>query len=65
MCSALNCLFFLSFFSIKAQSNIDAEDGIKFMQEMIELAKRRNDESGLGTLSWLTTAAAIVILYYY
>ena len=35
------------------------------MQEMIELAKRRNDESGLGTLSWLTTAAAIVILYYY
>lgn len=30
-----------------AQSNSDAEDGIKFMQEMIELAKRRNDESAV------------------
>lgn len=30
-----------------AQSNSDAEDGIKFMQEMIELAKRRSDEAAV------------------
>jgi len=30
----------------QAESQADAEDGIKFMQEMIELAKQRNDESG-------------------
>lgn len=30
-----------------AQTEGDAEDGIKFMQEMIELAKRRNDESAV------------------
>lgn len=28
-----------------AETQADAEDGIKFMQEMIELAKQRNDES--------------------
>lgn len=30
----------------KAYSKSDAEDGIKFMQEMIELAKQRNDDGG-------------------
>ena len=35
---------------VQAQSQEDAEDGIKFMQEMIELAKRRNDESGMGSV---------------
>lgn len=30
-----------------AESDRDAEDGIKFMQEMIELAKQRNDESAV------------------
>lgn len=59
-CTELSLLFFL--LSTKAQSNSDAEDGIKFMQEMIELAKRRNDESGLGSFSWLPTSAAIVTL---
>ncbi|XP_031572987.1 ER degradation-enhancing alpha-mannosidase-like protein 3 [Actinia tenebrosa] len=29
-----------------AYSKTDAEDGIKFMQEMIELAKQRNDDGG-------------------
>ncbi|KAK3739589.1 hypothetical protein QZH41_011212, partial [Actinostola sp. cb2023] len=29
-----------------AHSQSDAEDGIKFMQEMIELAKQRNDDGG-------------------
>ena len=38
------CCF--SFLCGQAESDRDAEDGIKFMQEMIELAKQRNDESG-------------------
>jgi len=39
----LNIFFFV--FG-QADTQTDAEDGIKFMQEMIELAKQRNDESG-------------------
>lgn len=39
------CCF--SFLCGQAESDRDAEDGIKFMQEMIELAKQRNDESGI------------------
>lgn len=37
----------------QAESQTDAEDGIKFMQEMIELAKQRNDESGMKLLTSL------------
>lgn len=40
-------MFSISYLCVQAQTQDDAEDGIKFMQEMIELAKRRTDESGM------------------
>lgn len=40
-------MFSISYLGVQAQTQDDAEDGIKFMQEMIELAKRRTDESGM------------------
>lgn len=40
-------LFCFSAICTQAETQADAEDGIKFMQEMIELAKQRNDESGI------------------
>lgn len=45
VCFELNMFCFSSVFD-QADTQTDAEDGIKFMQEMIELAKQRNDESG-------------------
>ena len=39
----------------QAETQADAEDGIKFMQEMIELAKQRNDESGMKLSNIRTT----------
>jgi len=39
----------------QAETQGDAEDGIKFMQEMIELAKQRNDESGMKFSNIRTT----------
>ena len=38
--------FHYHLFSKQAFTQEDAEDGIVFMQEMIELAKQRNEEDG-------------------
>lgn len=50
-CFIASCLvltmFCFSHVCGQAETQSDAEDGIKFMQEMIELAKQRNDESGM------------------
>ena len=48
----------------QAETQADAEDGIKFMQEMIELAKQRNDESGTK-FSDIRTTIRINYMYNY